>query len=419
MEKFKILNGRGSFYQWDFDQKLAVLDDTVTEVHFPLGSESCPPLPVYELGGQRVVDVPNILLQTDGMKRVYAFVKDAFGGRTICTETFRVNARAKPDDYIYTETERWTAEKAVQKALQEAKDSGAFKGDPGPKGDPGVVKFVVVAELPETDTENAIYLVPVTDSTKDILLSESAENNYEKLTFSDFGIADGQILNQNSGHSVSPVLEGDLDEVLFRGKFLFPTLESGKKFGNIYIGLANWWGLTLTQDNNGNILVNVTSTGSTIENLAATNMTVNSPVELRNNPDLELAFSVKYENKTATTTDLKIGVWINGVLQPGGYIIVKNATLSELTRCFHTYDSDANSSVTVASVGEVTKPKDNLFDEYIFVDGKWEKIGSTAVVVDMSGYVKNTGMIFANEDGTLSIKLADGSTYKVAAVKEE
>ena len=137
MEKFKILNGRGSFYQWDFDQKLVVLDDTVTEAHFPLGTERCPPLPVYEYNGQRVVDVPNILLQTDGVKRVYAFVEDDRGGRTICTETFRVNAKPKPDDYIYTETELWTAEKAVQKALQEAKDSGDFKGDPGPKGDPG------------------------------------------------------------------------------------------------------------------------------------------------------------------------------------------------------------------------------------------------------------------------------------------
>ena len=172
MEKFEILNGRKSFYQWDYDQKLAVLDDTVTQVHFPLETESCPPLPVYEDNGQRVVDVPDILLQTAGVKRVYAFVEDEFGGRTICTETFRVNERAKPDDYIYTETELWTAEKAVQKALQEAKDSGDFKGDPGPKGEPGVVKFKVVNELPETDTENAIYLLPVTEGAEDNLFDE-------------------------------------------------------------------------------------------------------------------------------------------------------------------------------------------------------------------------------------------------------
>ena len=235
-----------------------------------------------------------------------------------------------------------------------------------------IIKNATLAELTrcfhtyDTSATSSVTVASVTGEVKptETLLKDSEENNYEKLTFSDFGVADGQILNQNSGHSVSTVLEGGLDEILFQGKFLFPTLESGKKFGNIYIGKANWWGLTLTQDNNGNILVNATSTGSSIENLTATNLTANSPVELRNNPDLELAFSIKYENTTATTTDMKIGVWINGVLQPGGYIIVKNATLSELTRCFHTYDSDTNSSVTVASVGQVvTPPQDILLSE--------------------------------------------------------
>ena len=219
----------------------------------------------------------------------------------------------------------------------------------------------------DVDANSSVTVASVTDVPvmNSGLLSESVENDYEKLTFADFGIADGEILNQGSGHFVSSVLEGDLDEILFQGKFLFPTLEQSKKFGNIYIGLANWWGLTLSQDSNGNILVNATSTGSTIENPAATNLTVNSHVELRNNPDLELAFSVKYENKTASTTDLKIGVWINGVLQSGGYIIIKNAKLSELTRCFHTYDVDANSSVTVASVGQVIipEPEDVLLSE--------------------------------------------------------
>ena len=235
-----------------------------------------------------------------------------------------------------------------------------------------IIKNATLSELTrcfhtyDADANSSVTVASVGQTVtppKDVLLSESAENDYEKLTFSDFGIADGQILNQGSGHFVSPVLEGDLNEILFRGKFLFPTLEKSKKFGNIYIGLANWWGLTLTQDNNGNILVNATSTGCTIENPAATNLTANSHIELRNNPDLELAFSVKYENKTATTTDLKIGVWINGVLQPGGYIIVKNAKLSELTRCFHTYDVDANSSVTIASVGQAPAPKDVLLAE--------------------------------------------------------
>lgn len=40
--------------------------------------------------------------------------------------TIVVQPRSKPDDYVYTESERWTAEKAVDKALQAAYDSGKF-----------------------------------------------------------------------------------------------------------------------------------------------------------------------------------------------------------------------------------------------------------------------------------------------------
>lgn len=48
-----------------------------------------------------------------------------------------VQPRAKPDDYVYTPVERWTAEKAVDKALQAAHDSGMFTGPTGPVGPQG------------------------------------------------------------------------------------------------------------------------------------------------------------------------------------------------------------------------------------------------------------------------------------------
>lgn len=53
----------------------------------------------------------------------------------------------------------------------------------GAKGDPGVVKFVVVNELPETDTENAIYLVPVTEGAEDNLFDEYiwVDGKWEKI----------------------------------------------------------------------------------------------------------------------------------------------------------------------------------------------------------------------------------------------
>ena len=202
---------------------------------------------------------------------------------------------------------------------------------------------------------------------KDILLSESEEANYENLTFGAFAVADGEILNQSNGtYFTTATLDGDLNEILFQGKYLFPTVETAKQFGNIYLGKAKYYGVVLTTDSAGNILLDVitsTTNKSAVENKEAANLTTHSKVELRNNPDLEIAISVKYENTTATATDLKIGVWINGVLTSGGYIYARNVALSDLTRCFHTYDVDNTSSVTVSSVGEVVEPEKIFLSE--------------------------------------------------------
>ena len=161
-------------------------------------------------------------------------------------------------------------------------------------------------------------------------------------------------------HFISDTLDGDLDEVLFQGKYLFPALDAAKQFGNIYLGKAKYYCIVINQDSAGNIGLNVIASStnkSIVTNTSATNLTANSDVELRNNPDLELAISVKYENTTATTTDLKIGVWINGTLQKGGYIYAKEAPLSDLVRCFHTTDYSTGTTVTVASVEDTDVPE--------------------------------------------------------------
>lgn len=132
---FLIYDGRTSFWQWDSGQRLIVSDDTCCEVHFDNGTtENALVCKVFSEDGLRLVDVPNIFLQSDKLLKVFAYVEDECNQRTIHSEIFKVISRAKPADYIYTETEVWTAEKAVEKALQEAKESGAFKGDPGEPG---------------------------------------------------------------------------------------------------------------------------------------------------------------------------------------------------------------------------------------------------------------------------------------------
>lgn len=99
---FKIQDGRTSFYQWDIDRKLVIDDETITEVHFCNKTDSCSLVcEVYTEDGVRLVNVPNILLQTDWRINVYAYDSKY----TKHSTAFNVVARTKPADYVYTETE--------------------------------------------------------------------------------------------------------------------------------------------------------------------------------------------------------------------------------------------------------------------------------------------------------------------------
>ncbi|MBQ2396427.1 MAG: hypothetical protein II304_05220 [Bacteroidales bacterium] len=60
------------------------------------------------------------------------------------------------------------------KIIEEKLASGEFKGEIGPQGPPGVIKFIPVKELPTEDIDvNAIYLVPAKNT--------DAQNNYEEF----------------------------------------------------------------------------------------------------------------------------------------------------------------------------------------------------------------------------------------------
>lgn len=104
---FRIEDGRKEFYQWDLDRKIIVSDPTVTEVHFCNKTDNCSlVVEVYEEDGLRVANVPNILLQENWDIRVYGYCGNCY---TKQYERFKVIARTRPADYVYTETEvkRW------------------------------------------------------------------------------------------------------------------------------------------------------------------------------------------------------------------------------------------------------------------------------------------------------------------------
>ena len=99
---FKIYDGREYFYQWDLDRKLIVEDAAITQVHFCNRTGDCSLVcETFVEDGLTLVNVPNILLQTDWKIHVYAYD----GKHTKHDESYEVKSRTKPSDYVYTETE--------------------------------------------------------------------------------------------------------------------------------------------------------------------------------------------------------------------------------------------------------------------------------------------------------------------------
>lgn len=119
---FKLEDGREHFYQWDLDRRIIVEDETIKQVHFSnaIISESLV-VNTYAVDGVLYADVPNILLQTDWDIKVYAHD----GCHTCNKACYEVEAREKPADYVYTETEvlRFENLEARMNEVEEAMES--------------------------------------------------------------------------------------------------------------------------------------------------------------------------------------------------------------------------------------------------------------------------------------------------------
>lgn len=128
-----ILDGRNAFTQWDKDVKITADDlRDGDEIHFSNGTtQNALVVKAKRHGYEIVVDVPNTLLTTQFPIKAYRYIKSKDGSYTIKKHIFEVKRRPKPEDYVYTETERFTVEKAVAAALNEAKESGKFDGKDG------------------------------------------------------------------------------------------------------------------------------------------------------------------------------------------------------------------------------------------------------------------------------------------------
>lgn len=122
---FRIADGREQFYQWDLDRQVIVEDPSIVEVHFCNRTDDCS-LVTEVVNG--VANVPNILLQKSFDIRVFGYD----GKATLHDKKFKVNARTKPSDYIYTETEIRNFDaltERAEEAIELAEDSATQARD--------------------------------------------------------------------------------------------------------------------------------------------------------------------------------------------------------------------------------------------------------------------------------------------------
>lgn len=135
----QILDGRKSFYQWDLNQRITSTKFKVgDEVHFHnIKQPQALVVMAYELGGKVVVDVPNILFESASPIKAYIYITEGTSAQTVYEHIFNVEQRAKPSDYVYTETELYTITTAVNQRLAEALATGEFNGEDGKDGQDG------------------------------------------------------------------------------------------------------------------------------------------------------------------------------------------------------------------------------------------------------------------------------------------
>lgn len=145
---FKIYDGRTNFWQWDTGQKLIVLDDSITEVHFSnRDMNHSIQRNVYELNGQRVCNIPDIVLQLPRNLVAYAYVNDGTSSHTVKSVKFAVVKRPIPEGYVMDQGEAMDEIRRRLEILENTlKDIDLGKKE--------LMKFLSVAEAEKWAKEN-------------------------------------------------------------------------------------------------------------------------------------------------------------------------------------------------------------------------------------------------------------------------
>ena len=89
--------------QWDLDRQLKITtNEKIDEIHVAnIGDSVALRVKPKEVEGVRIVDIPNINLQTSRNLVVFTYAE----GRTIGRYVFEIASKPKPEDYVYKESE--------------------------------------------------------------------------------------------------------------------------------------------------------------------------------------------------------------------------------------------------------------------------------------------------------------------------
>lgn len=196
---FKIYDGRTNFWQWDTNQKLIVLDGTVTEVHFSNRDMNhtivkC----VYEQNDMKLCDVPSLLLQLPRNLVAYAYAN----GTTVKSVKFAVRQRPIPDGYVMDQSDE-IGEKLNQidvrlEALDDSKADNIYYNEEGQ-----YIQLTANGELigdPVTLPGSEGYRI------EDCKIDE---NGHLVVTLSDGRIIDAGYVGSESGATFTPHISED------------------------------------------------------------------------------------------------------------------------------------------------------------------------------------------------------------------
>lgn len=217
-----IKDDRKKFFQWDINQKIVVENEEAIEVHFTnTATTEALICEIYVEDGLRVANVPNILLQD------YWNIT-AFAVCDICTRevaVFEVEKRAKPTDYVYTETEVKTwdrleeeitnainslneAETNRAKAEIERNANEALRQEAEINRANNVNKVIASAEAAITETNNATNNA-ITATEGAVIATEKAQTATDNIT-NTIGLLSNAVKGKESGsvtsfNDVSPI----------------------------------------------------------------------------------------------------------------------------------------------------------------------------------------------------------------------